>query len=103
MINLQDVIAENTTYHTEVDSLSDLTPDDLKGLINPGIYTVVNGVPSLNASFPYRLYVSTQRTPNGTLIVTQTLFDELNNVKISRTIKNPDTDNVTYGAWSESL
>ena len=103
MINLQDVIAKNTTYYTEVDSLSDLTPDDLKGLINPGIYTVVNGVPSLNASFPYRLYVSTQRTSSGTLIVTQTLFDELNNVKISRTIKNPDTDNVTYGAWSESL
>jgi hypothetical protein len=103
MINLQDVIAENTTYHIEVDVLSDLTPDDLKDLINPGIYTVVNGVPSLNASFPYRLYVSTQRPPNGTLIVTQTLFDELNNVKISRTILNPDTDNVTYGAWSESL
>ena len=103
MINLQDVIAENTTYHTEVDSLSDLTPDDLKGLINPGIYTVVNGVPSLNASFPYRLHVSTQRPPNGTLIVTQTLFDELNNVRISRKILNPDTDNVTYGAWSESI
>lgn len=103
MINLQDVIAKNTTYYTEVDVLSDLTPDDLKDLINPGIYTVVNGVPSLNASFPYRLYVSTQRPPNGTLIVTQTLFDELNNVRISRTILNPDTDNVTYGAWSESL
>lgn len=103
MINLQDVIAKNTTYYTEVDVLSDLTPDDLKDLINPGIYTVVNGVPSLNASFPYRLYVSTQRPPNGTLIVTQTLFDELNNVRISRTILNPDTDNVTYGAWSKSL
>lgn len=103
MINLQDVIAKNTTYYTEVDVLSDLTPDDLKDLINPGIYTVVNRVPSLNASFPYRLYVSTQRPPNGTLIITQTLFDELNNVRISRTILNPDTDNVTYGAWSESL
>ena len=103
MINLQDIIAKNTTYYTEVDVLSDLTPDDLKDLINPEIYTVVNGVPSLNASSPYRLYVSTQRPPNGTLIVTQTLFDELNNVRISRTILNPDTDNVTYGAWSESL
>lgn len=103
MINLQDVIAKNDTYYTEVDVLSDLTPNDLKDLINPGIYTVVNGVPSLNAFFPYRLYVSTQRSPNGTLIVTQTLFDELNNVRISRTILNPDTDNVTYGAWSESL
>lgn len=103
MINIQEIIAENTTYYTKVDVLSDLTPDDLKDLINPGIYTVVNSVPSLNASFPYRLYVSTQRPPNGTLIVTQTLFDELNNVKIFRTILNPDTDNVTYGVWSESL
>lgn len=103
MINLQDVIAKNDTYYTEVDSLSDLTPNDLKDLINPGIYTVVNTVPSLNASFPYRLYVSTQRPPSGTLIVTQTLFNELDNVKISRKIKNPDTDNVTYGEWSESL
>lgn len=103
MINLQDVIAKNDTYYTEVDSLSDLTPNDLKDLINPGIYTVVNTVPSLNASFPYRLYVSTQRPPSGTLIVTQTLFNEVDNVRISRTIKNPDTDNVTYGNWSESL
>lgn len=103
MINLQDVIAKNDTYYTEVDSLSDLTPNDLKDLINPGIYTVVNTVPSLNASFPYRLYVSTQRPPSGTLIVTQTLFNEVDNVRISRTIQNPDTDNVTYGNWSESL
>lgn len=102
MVNLQDVIAENTTYHIEVDSLIDLTPDDLKDLVNPGIYTVVNISGSLNTSVPYRLYVSSQRPPNGTLIVTQTLFNELDNVKISRTIKNPDTDNVTYGEWTRS-
>ena len=103
MINLQDIIAENTIYHTKVDHLDDLTPDDLKDLITPGIYTVVNSVESFNSFVPYRLYVSTKRTSNGDLLVTQTLFTELGNDKIFRHIFfSHSTNNVTYENWKRS-
>lgn len=105
MINLQDVVAQNNVYNVvkEEDATEDFNQDDLKEVTKPGIYTVVHYSSFVNTITPYRLYVSSKRPANGTLYTVQTLINEVDNIKISRTISQiRDTDDITYGEWTRS-
>ena len=99
MINLQDIIAENTPYYVTKDenSTGQFTQDDLKNITKPGIYTVIW---QYNQTItPYKLYVNSNTSIDGSIFIEQSLINEVNNKKFYRNIKIVQSGNNIYSEW----